>query len=300
MKILITADWHIRGERPLCRLDDDWIDSQRKTIAEIRNIFAEEMCYEMWILGDLFDAPKCSTAAVNMLIDELKKFKWDTVKILCGNHDLKDHNYDNLEQCSIGTLLKIFGEVPNRLAGLNINKPTTISATPFGRDDEESHCDVICTHQLTFPDEKSRPMPGRGALAQELLDKWKHSKAVFTGDYHHSFIYRNGSRFVMNPGCINIQKADELDYCPSVYIWDSWDDTIHQRFLNPQSKNCTRDHIEAREQKEEMLSEVVETIAGGTEMTLDFDSNLDAQVRKTSSAIIDEYETMRQGINEER
>ena len=36
MKILITADWHVRGERPLCRTDEDWIESQRKTISEIR------------------------------------------------------------------------------------------------------------------------------------------------------------------------------------------------------------------------------------------------------------------------
>ena len=28
MKILITADWHVRGERPLCRTDEDWIESQ--------------------------------------------------------------------------------------------------------------------------------------------------------------------------------------------------------------------------------------------------------------------------------
>ena len=109
MKILITADWHVRGERPLCRLDEDWIESQRKTISEIRSVFENNGCDQMWILGDVFDAPRCATAAVNMLIGELKKFPFDSVKILCGNHDLKDHNYGNLEECSIGT--KTFEEI---------------------------------------------------------------------------------------------------------------------------------------------------------------------------------------------
>ena len=63
MKILITADWHVRGERPLCRLDEDWIESQRKTISEIRSVFENNGCDQMWILGDVFDAPRCATAA---------------------------------------------------------------------------------------------------------------------------------------------------------------------------------------------------------------------------------------------
>ena len=302
MKILITADWHVKGERPVCRTDENWLESQRKTISEIRFIFEKSGCEQIWILGDLFDAPKCSTAAVNMLIDELKKFPADSVKVLCGNHDLKDHSYSNLEECSIGTIKHLFGDVPDKVGCLKV------SAKPFALDDKEIDADIVCTHQLTFPDEKSRPMPGCGTLAQELLDLWRDAQIIFTGDYHHAFIYEEDwdtlpARYVVTPGCINIQKADELDYKPSVVIWDT-DATLNrvafeQVYLNSQCESCTRDHIEAREQKEEMLSEVVETIKGGAEITLDFDSNLENAVRKTSSAIIDEYSIMRQEINGE-
>ena len=76
-------------------------------------------------------------------------------------------------------------------------------------------------------------------------------------------------------------------------------EAFEQVYLDPHRESCTRDHIEAREQKEEMLSEVVETIKGGAEITLDFDSNLEKAVEKTSSAIIDEYSIMRQEINGE-
>lgn len=305
MKILITADWHVRGEKPICRTEENWIESQRKTISEIREVFEKNECDQIWILGDLFDSPRCSTEAVNMLISELKKFPYDSVKILCGNHDLKDHNYENLEQCSIGTLMKIFSGIPGHVK--NKNYAEEISANAFGLDDYETEADVVCTHQLTFPNEEARPMPDCGVLAQDLLDQFKTAEVIFTGDYHHSFIYVDGTsepeRCVVNPGCINIQKADELDYEPSVIIWNvEWSgfEKFEKVFLDPQRENCTRDHIEEREKNESMLSEVVETIKGGTEITLDFDSNLEEQVKKTTPAIINEYELMRQDLNGEK
>lgn len=294
MKILITADWHIKGERPICRTDDDWLLSQKMTIDEIRSIFEFHDCEQMWILGDVFDAPRCSTKAVNMLISSLMMFPTDSVRILCGNHDLKDHSIDNLEECSIGTLGKFFRTVPTAVGKL------FVSAKPFGRDDYGTNADVVCTHQLIFPNAEARPMEDCGVLAQDLLDRWPKAKIIFTGDYHHSFIYRGqDDRRVVNPGCINIQKADELDYEPSVFIWDTGENTLEKVMLDPHREKCTRDHIEAREQKEEMLAEVVETIRGGTEMTLDFDSNLSAAIEKCEKAVVDEYDIVRQEIGME-
>lgn len=308
MKILITADWHVRGERPLCRTDEDWIESQRKTIAQIREAFFHNGCEQIWILGDIFDAPRCATAAVNMLIGELKKFPQNSVKILCGNHDLKDHNYNNLEECSIGTLKKIFGDVPDVVANDGIGS-MSVSAKPFALDDLQSNADVICTHQLTFPNEKARPMPGCGVLAQDLLDRWANAELIFTGDYHHGYIYKEDwdtlpGRYVVTPGCINIQKADELDYEPFVVVWDtesaSGDYAFEKFYLDPQRENCTRDHIEAREQNEEQLAQVVETIKGGAEITLDFDSNLAAAVAKCEANVVEEYGLVRQEVNAEK
>lgn len=47
MKILLTADWHIRGDRPRCRIDDDWIGAQRRDIQEVHNIADREECDEV-------------------------------------------------------------------------------------------------------------------------------------------------------------------------------------------------------------------------------------------------------------
>ena len=305
MKVLITADWHIKGERPICRLDDDWIASQRKTISEIREAFSRYGCDQIWILGDLFDAPRCSTEAVNMLVEELLKFPEGSVRVLCGNHDLKDHNYYNLNVCSIGTIKQIFGDIPDEVQG-NISR-LTVSARPFGMDDYDSNASIVCTHQLTFPDDATRGIFG-GSTAEELLSRWPRASIIFTGDYHHGYVHSELKdnliwRYVVTPGCINIQKADELDYEPFVVLWDTEADlgnyTFKKIYLDPQAENCTRDHIEAREHKEEEFERVVETIKGNVDISLDFDSNLEAQVQKTDSAIIGEYNIMRQTINGE-
>lgn len=308
MKILVTADWHVKGERPICRLDDNWIESQRKTISQIRDVFDENMCDQIWILGDLFDAPRCSTEAVNMLVEELLKFPEGSVKVLCGNHDLKDHNYDNLKMCSIGTIKQIFGDIPSNIETYMKGRSYTVSAKPFGLD-EENDCDIVCTHQLTFPDDGTRGIFG-GATAEELLARWPKAKFILTGDYHHGYIYKETEttpfmvqatgRYVVTPGCINIQKADELDYGPMVVLLDLARLNIQPVYLDPQRENCTRDHIEAREHKEEQFEQVVETIKGSTDILLDFDSNLEIQVKKLEPAIIDEYETLRQTINGEK
>ena len=305
MKVLITADWHIKGEHPICRLDDDWIASQRKTISQIREAFFHNGCDQIWILGDLFDAPRCSTEAVNMLVEELLKFPEGSVRVLCGNHDLKDHNYDNLNVCSIGTIKKIFGDIPDEVQG-DICR-LTVSAMPFGMDDYDSHASIVCTHQLTFPDDATRGIFG-GSTADELLARWPHADIIFTGDYHHGYVYEelqnNMWRYVVTPGCINIQKADELDYEPFVVLWDTEADLGHYVFkkvyLDPQSENCTRDHIEAREHKEEEFERVVETIKGNVDITLDFDSNLEAQVNKMDVGVVEEYNIIRQTLNGEK
>lgn len=300
MKILITADWHIKGERPICRMEEDWLESQRQTIEEIRQVFNEGQCNQIWILGDIFDTPRCSTTAVNMLIDELTAFPENSVRILCGNHDLKDHSYKNLQQCSIGTLLKTFSPIPQTLFS---SRQISVSANAFGQDDETAETEIVCTHQLTFPNDAARPMPGCGLLAQDLLDKWKTSKIIFTGDYHNGYIFENDSRFVVTPGCINIQKADELNYKPFVVIWDTEKTGVDQFevvYLNPQNENCTRDHIEYRKQKDLILSNVIETIQDSVETTLDFDSNLEKAVNKMDLAIINEYNTMKQELGNEK
>ena len=35
MKYIVTADWHLRSQKPRCRLDSDWMETQRKALSRI-------------------------------------------------------------------------------------------------------------------------------------------------------------------------------------------------------------------------------------------------------------------------
>lgn len=225
MKACLTADWHISGTRPRCRADEDWIAAQAKDIEAVWKIAKDRRVDAVWILGDLFDTSRVATEAVNLVLSEFEKAPCP-VYTLCGNHDLPYHSYDLLERSSIGTIL-------HKFPMLSTSPDAGIAAYPFGKEPEygalsgymkENGLRTWITHQLTFPDEASRPIPGIGVLAQELLDACPAASVILTGDYHHGYIYTApDGRRVITPGCLNIGDADMKDYRPHVYIFDTVD-----------------------------------------------------------------------------
>lgn len=272
MKFILTADWHVRGERPRCRLDDDWIESQRNDINFVIDL-ANRLKLPIYNTGDIFDSARVSTSALNMVIECLKRLENDFF-ILPGNHDLLMHNYQNMRHSSIGVLTQYFGELKDGLG---------VTAQPFGLD-EQSDAEIRFMHRLVFPDEKSRPMEGCGQIAQEILDEFPNQKFIFTGDYHHHFIYENDGRYVVNPGCLNIQKADYIDYKPIVFIVDTDKASFEPVEIPVDASLATRDYL-VDDGWDERTDNLVVQIKTNTEVTLDFEVNLEEAMNKIAAEI---------------
>lgn len=274
-KILITADWHIRGDRPRCRVDEDWLETQRRDIRAVSEIAWEEKVREVWILGDLFHQPRVSTEALNMVLSELLDIQQNhTVRILPGNHDLPYHDYGNLECSSIGVVLKSFGELDTEALD-NLK----VYAVPFGMEDEGSPefkgADIWVTHQLTFPDDATRPIKGVGVTAQELLDKFP-GRLVLTGDYHNGYVYTaKDGRQVGTPGCLNIQAADLSEYFPQVLILDTDTLDITTRVLPPRAELVVTDYLVAEKERDERMEKVLQVVGDGSTVSLSFRDNLE-------------------------
>ena len=263
MRVLLTADWHISGTRPRCRADEDWMESQRQDIEAVWQIAREQRVEAVWILGDLFDTSRVATEAVNLVLTEFEKAPCP-VYTLCGNHDLPYHSFDLLERSSIGTVL-------HKFQMLGTDTSTGVVAYPFGKEPEygalsdymkANGLHTWITHQLTFPDEASRPIPGIGVLAQELLDACPAASVILTGDYHHGNIYTApDGRRVITPGCLNISDADMKDYQPHVYIFDTFDLSAERVDLPIQGKVETAylEHEHALEDMKEKFIASLET-----------------------------------------
>lgn len=274
MKILLTADWHIRGDRPRCRIDEDWIESQRQDIQAVVDIARREKVDEAWVLGDLFHQPRAATEAVNMVLVGLKDLR-DVcpVYILPGNHDLPYHDYGNLEQSSLGIVLKSFPELQTR----EDPRGLTLAAAPFGLDPVDPRTDVWATHQLVFENDATKPPMAPGKIAQDLLDEAPGVQVVVTGDYHRGYVYTGADgRRVITPGCLNIQAADMDDYKPHVYIWDTATDQVTPHYLPLNSVAIVTDYLAAEKARDERMDRCLEVATAAASVALSFTDNLKA------------------------
>lgn len=279
MKWIITADWHVRGDRPRCRTDVDWIAFQRSCIREVFDLALSQGA-EVRVVGDIFHTPRIATEALCVLVEEFTRFHraGGTARILAGNHCLPYHSYDLVSQCSFGVLR---GLVPE------LESSDRVDAAPFGRDNPTG-AEFAFTHRLVFPDKGSIPPGCEAMVAREVLDQFP-SRFVFTGDYHHAFLaeaqddWKGHRRFLLNPGCLNRQTVDMADYHPRVAIFDTdapselavqWVDL--RTDLDPTF--VTREHIEMAEERDARIEAFVQRIASSKGITLSFMDNLEARL----------------------
>lgn len=275
MKFVLTADWHLRGDRPRCRTDEDWVATQMehvRFVVDLANAQQAPIC----IVGDVFNTPRVATKVVNAAIAELRRCKYP-VLILAGNHDLPYHSYERFDDCSLGTLAHIFPELGSPAAVELIGQH---NASPFGCDRLNSEESVVFTHQLVFRDDSDRPMADCGKVAQDVLDEFVNAKWIFTGDYHTAFHYTTpDGRHVVNPGCLNRQVADKMDYDCRVAVVDTTAETVVWVSV-PDSAELVQDaYLREAEDTEDRVEAFLELVQARGEVSLSFIDNLEARLQ---------------------
>ena len=197
MRMIITADWHIRATRPRCRIDKDWIETQRKALNQIVEISKEKNASVM-VVGDLFHSNSDTSfeciQMIQRMADELGE-----LYILAGNHDLPYHSSENIEKSAIGVLLKsqnIFS-IKNWFEDSEWynNLKLEISANNFDEPDNII-AEFVFKHTLTIPKEDKADFI-ECETPESLLEKFPNAKWIFTGDYHNNFHYEKNGRHVV-------------------------------------------------------------------------------------------------------
>lgn len=277
IKFLLTADWHLRGERPRCRMDADWVDSQRQDIRWVVST-ANDFRVPLVLVGDIFHLPRVATEVVNMLISELALAE-NPVYILAGNHDLPYHSYDHVEKCSFGTLR----QMPNIVEMGPEFVQGNICGAPFGLD-KPAPTLARFVHRLVFPDDKSRPMGVEcGQIAEELLAEFPEQTWIFTGDYHHAFHFEQNGRHVVNPGCLNIQAADMIGYSPRVALVDLKRESVEWLNIPAAATITTDQYLVKAAEKEERIEAFLDAVSTGGAVSLSFADNLAAKIQQAKS-----------------
>lgn len=271
MKLIITADWHIRATRPRCRIDEDWYAVQRNCINQVVDIAIKKKC-SVAIVGDIFDRHSdTSFQCVNLVQSFAEKLGQNKLAcyILAGNHDLLYHSSENIERSAIGVLFSSYNILPIQALDESGEK---ISAGNF--DEEVKDRKYVFRHILCFPDMKSLPPNVNAMTAKDLLEETPKAEWIFTGDYHRHFHYKRNGRNVINPGCLMRQASDMIDYECGVYYVDTDEDIVEFIPIVDDAKFIDDSYILREKEREERIGDFVEKLRTTDCLSLDFFENV--------------------------
>ena len=282
-KYIITADWHLRADKPRCRLDDDWLQTQKDILKFIYNI-AHDNNADIIIVGDIYNSSNEPNSVQNMfLLCALHASMSTNIYILAGNHELPYHNWQKRNDSAFGIIWNM-----TKLKDCKIKDLRQLGkAFPFGIDDENifkqysksEKQNKLSMHTLVYKD-KIPPYIKNAVTAQELLDKYSDVKWIFTGDNHHKFIYKNKNRYVINPGCIIRQTADMINYKPSVYLIDFDNDSIKEIEIPDKKEMVTDEYIILENKRNDRIESFVSSITVDKDISFDFIENIKEAMKK--------------------
>ncbi len=264
--LILTSDWHLREDTPICRTDDFW-GAQWAKVKQVSELQKQYDCFVMHA-GDLFDYWKPSPWLLSWAIDLLPK-KFYTV---FGNHDLPNHNMKLNHKSGIYTLVQaktttIFnsGDSYKGSIGQGIGDAFIFPGT------EDT---VGIWHKFVW-DGKHWPWPECPEMtAKEVLKKYDGYDLIVTGDYHKPFTYEYKGRLLVNPGCLTRQVADYADHRPRVYLWYAETNTVEPHYLDISDGVVSREHIEKKEEIDKRIEAFISRLSDDWETVTSFDENL--------------------------
>lgn len=264
MRMIITADWHIRNTRPRCRIDEDWIKTQQKALNQIAEI-CENKNAPLMVVGDIFNSNSDTSFECINMVQKLAD-RIGGIYILAGNHDLPYHSSENIDKSAIGVLLQ--SENVFKIEDYS----DEFSAPNF--DEERNPMPYMFIHTLTIPS-KDKPDFIECETPESLLEKYPTAKWIFTGDYHRNFVYEEDGRYVINSGCLIRQVSDMKDYQCGVYFVDTEKEIIEFIPIIDNEELVNDEYIIRENEREERIESFVNKLKDVESVSLDFIDNVE-------------------------
>lgn len=289
MKFVVAADLHLREDRPRCRIDEDWIKTQKDALNQMLHFCIKNDC-DLILVGDIFHRSTefRMVVYIQKIAEKLKAHNL-SVYYLAGNHDLMYHQSSNIDKSAIGLLknsnncfyIKDYFEKLHYDFHIDIN----YSAANFDEEDNKD-AEIIFKHVLCFPDMKSLPPNVNAFTAKEMLEEFPNAKWIFLGDYHQHFHYEKNGRHVINPGCMLRQAVDLKDYEPGFYFIDTDKNIVEFKLIMDNEQFIDDSYILREKEKEERIEAFANKIGEVESVSLDYIENVKSAMM--SSELSDE------------
>jgi len=251
--MIITADWHLREDTPICR-KDDFMMAQWGKIRFIKELQRKCNC-PVLIAGDLFHHWKPSPLLLALTISYLP----NDVYLIPGNHDLPQHNSELFYKSG--------------LAVLEASEKVNIVSKEMKGELELNGLKILLLHQLTYKYEK--PFPEfKGKSAYELLEEYSNYDLIVTGDNHKPFVVKQDGRMLINPGSVTRQRTVEK-HIPRVYYYK--DGKLKKILLTEKGweEVLSEEHIIVKQERNDMLEAIISKLSTNWELSVSFEENLE-------------------------
>lgn len=268
--LILTADWHLREDLPVCRTDNFWKAQWRK-VDFVRQLQQEHGC-PIIHSGDLFNHWKPSP----FLLSETIKHLPDKFYTIYGNHDLPQHNLELADKCGIYVLLNAntvkllegthWGELPTRTSYAYSFWNTFSGKNEFNRK-------ILVWHVMTY---MKKPWPDcTDPLATKLLRQYPQYDLIVTGHNHQAFWTEEEERLLVNPGSLTRQSAAQIEFKPRVYLWYASSNSVSPVYLPIEEDVISRDHIDAANQRDDRIDAFISQLQGDWKVGMSFEENLE-------------------------
>ncbi len=269
---ILTADWHLREDSPICRTDSNFLDTQIQKMQFIQKLQITHNCPVIHA-GDLFHHWKPSPFLLT------QAFRWlpEEFYTIYGNHDLPQHNKALAEKTGLNTLISA-GRI-NQLKGADwgIGLNENLNEYVFEVEGRK----ILVWHVLTWKD--NPPWPGcQDPTAKELLEKLPQFDLIVTGHLHIPFVETVQNRVLVNPGPITRQTADQEHLQPKLFLWYSKTNSVEAVNIPIRKEAVSRDHIENKEERDYRIQAFIEKLNSEWEVGISFEANLERFQKENS------------------
>jgi DNA repair exonuclease SbcCD nuclease subunit len=271
---LLTSDWHIRGDRPICRTDD-YANAQWDKIKFILDTANEYNC-PILIAGDIGHRPHWGDKLLNQTIDLFQRKDVSAIAIV-GQHDLPNHRLNKWEEGSVGILNKALGNSNyysfeilrgdfRCFRGRHRIYPSHYSTKLYSPVDlkekslREFHNSrtIALAHQMVIKSQDDKLWEAQKANhAKGLLRKFPCYDLIVCGDNHQSFVVEHERRLLVNPGSIMRMSANQIDFKPRVYLWYAETNEVEAVYLPIEKDVFDTSHLTENKERDTRIESFV-------------------------------------------
>jgi len=269
---ILTADWHMRGNKPVCR-KDDFLRTQALKVQFVIDL-ASTYKIPLLIAGDLGDKAYWPNWLLRQMIKQFESLMFCRVPVCVTAHNVERWKEGALGVLEASESIKVYchGLIPS------LSKFDCV-VFPYGQPLQlvESESEggipfVAMAHQLVV--NKVFPRWEHSAQsAKALLKKFPQYQLIVVGDNHQSFVVEYEGRFLVSPGSLMRTTIDQVNHKPCVYLWDGKD--VEQVRLPIEQNVIDVSKKDLRVEYDERMDKFMTQIQKQHEIGLSFEKNLE-------------------------